>query len=89
MRPCLGFGIPGHLVAGGMYTLASVQVSRSSATRSDCMRIHAGTLGTLPREVGRSLGGFDQVFLPGKKSLGMVTLVWRVAWLNKTIEGFH
>ena len=31
------------------------------------MRIHAGTLGTLPREVGRSLSGHDQVFLPGKK----------------------
>ena len=32
------------------------------------MRIHAGTLGTLPREVGRSLGGNDQVFLPGNKT---------------------
>ena len=31
------------------------------------MRIHAGTSGTLPREVGRSLSGQDQVFLPGKK----------------------
>ena len=31
------------------------------------MRIHAGTSGTLPREVGRSLSGQDQVFLPGTK----------------------
>ena len=30
------------------------------------MRIHAGTLGTLLREVGRSLSGHDQVFVPGK-----------------------
>ena len=33
------------------------------------MRIHAGTSGTLPREVGRSLSGHDQVFLAGKKRL--------------------
>ena len=40
------------------------------------MRIHAGTLGTLPREVGRSLSGYDQVFLPGKKKKKFVlTLV--------------
>ena len=32
------------------------------------MRIHAGTLGTLLREVGRSLSGHDRVFLPGKKT---------------------
>ena len=32
------------------------------------MRIHAGTSGTLPREVGRSLSGQDQVFLPGKQN---------------------
>ena len=32
------------------------------------MRIHAGTLGTLLREVGRSLSGHDQVFVPGKKN---------------------
>ena len=31
------------------------------------MGIHAGTSSTLPREVGRSLSGHDQVFLPGKK----------------------
>ena len=37
------------------------------AAWSNCMRIHAGTLGTLLREVGRSLSGHDQVFLPGKK----------------------
>ena len=36
--------------------------------KSDCMRIHAGTLGTLLREVGRSPSGRDQVFLPGKKT---------------------
>ena len=35
------------------------------------MRIHAGTLGTLPREVGRSLSGHDQVLLPGKKKFSM------------------
>ena len=32
------------------------------------MRIHAGTLGTLLREVGRSLSGRDLVFCPGKKN---------------------
>ena len=37
------------------------------AARSDCMCIHAGTLGTFLREVGRSPSGLDQVFLPGKK----------------------
>ena len=31
------------------------------------MRIHAGTLGTLPREVGRSLSDHDQVLLLGQK----------------------
>ena len=52
---------------GGVYlVVASVQACRPKASGSDCMRIHAGTLGTLPREVGRSWGGFDQVFLPGK-----------------------
>ena len=52
---------------GGVYlVVASVQACRPRALGSDCMRIQAGTLGTLPREVGRSLGGFDQVFLPGR-----------------------
>ena len=53
---------------GGVYlVVASVQACRPKASGSYCMRIHVGTLGTFPREVGRSLGGFDQVFLPGKK----------------------
>ena len=34
------------------------------------MRIHAGTLGTLLREVARSPSGHDWVFVPGKKSSG-------------------
>ena len=67
-RPCLGLGIPGLPDAGGVYlVVASVQACRPIASGSDCMRIHAGTLGTLLREVGCSLSGHDQVFLPGKK----------------------
>ena len=67
-RPCLELGIPGLPDAGGVYlVVASVQACRPIASGSDCMRIHAGTLGTLPREAGRSPSGHDQVFLPGKK----------------------
>ena len=67
-RPCLGLGIPGLPDAGGVYlVVASVQACRPIASGSDGMRIHAGTLGTLLREVGCSLSGHDQVSVPGKK----------------------
>ena len=72
-RPCLGLGIPRLPDAGGVYlVVASVQACRPIASGSDCMRIHAGTLGTLLREVGCSLSGRDQVFVPGnqKKNWG-------------------
>ena len=45
------------------------------AAWSICMRIHAGTSGTLLREVGRSPSGHDQVLLPGKKK-----------WKNKALR---
>ena len=70
-RPCLGLGIPRLRDAGGVnLVVASVQACRPIASGSDCMRIHASTLGALLREVGCSLNGLDQVFVPGKKSSG-------------------
>ena len=57
------------------------------------MRIHAGTSGTLPREVGRSLSGHDQVFLPGKKTHPMGPrgkyLEFRGAALGPGAQGFE
>ena len=53
-----------------LYLEVSVEACRPYfAAGSDCMWIHAGTLGTLLREVARSPSGHDQVFVPGKKYL--------------------
>ena len=49
-----------------MYLTALV-ANRPTATGSDCMRTHAGPLGPLLGEVGRSVSGRDRVFLLGKK----------------------
>ena len=52
---------------GGSGVVAWEAAAAIYAARSDCMRIHAGTLGTLLREVGCSLSGHDRVLCPGKK----------------------
>ena len=51
-RPCLGVGFPGHLVAGDVYLVVALVACRPSAAGSDCILIHAGTLGTLLLEDG-------------------------------------
>ena len=48
------------------------------------MRIHAGTSGTLPREVGRSLSGHDQVLLQVTK-VSVVLSFWGIH-LVSTLE---
>ena len=51
------------------------------------MRIHAGTLGTLLQEAGRSPSGHDQVFCRAKKKDGndmiMAMYMMLISFMNK------
>lgn len=49
-----------------MYLVGHGGLPPLAAARSDCIWIHAGALGTLVREVGRSPCGLDWVFVLGK-----------------------